>query len=54
MQIVYFWQDGTWCYKDEYSIAGYSWKSDDIGVLELSMDLSDAAVDHAVQNKVNN
>lgn len=35
MNTVYFWMDGTWCYKEQYSIGGYAWKSYDFGTLSI-------------------
>jgi len=48
MNIVYYWADGTWCYKCEYNLIDYGWKSDDFGQLEVSDDVTDSKIDELV------
>lgn len=48
MQTILFWADGTWVTKEEYREHNYSWKSDDIGTLEVSEDALDTEIDKLV------
>lgn len=38
MNTIYYWADGTWCYKCEYNMLDYGWKSDDFGKFTISDD----------------
>lgn len=35
MNEIYYWADGTWCYKCEYNSSDYGWKSDDFGRVDI-------------------
>lgn len=37
-QEILFWADGTWCYREEYCLAEYGWKSDDFGSINLPLE----------------
>jgi hypothetical protein len=52
MRIIYYWADGTWVDKEEYSEAGYAYKSDDFGTVELADDFDDEDVDKFILDKV--
>lgn len=45
---IYFWQDGTWCYKEEYSSVEYGWKSDDFGRISLPLNYNE----HDIQEHI--
>lgn len=52
MRIVYFWPDGTWCFMNEYTVAGYGWKSYANESMQVDSNVSDAEIDSIVRSKV--
>lgn len=35
---IFLWADDSWCYRSEYTMADYGWKSDDFRVLRVDSD----------------
>lgn len=52
MNTVYYWADGTWCYKGEYNLRDYGWKSDDFGRLEISDEITEVEINTLVNEKI--
>lgn len=52
MNTVYYWMDGTWCYKCEYNPIEYCWKSYDFGTLSITDDNTEEEIQIMVDELV--
>lgn len=39
---IFVWPDGSWCYRCEYTLPDYGWKSDDFRVIPVDSEEYDA------------
>ena len=49
---VYFWCDGTWCLREEYSTKEYSWKPTNFGEASFPLNTSALEIDELVRNLI--
>jgi hypothetical protein len=47
---VFYWPDGCWCRPSEFEEMSY--KSDDFGIVEVSLTMSDEEIDFLVDSLV--
>ena len=46
METIFYWPDGCWCHACEFNKMSH--KSDDFGLLEVSVDVSDDEINRLV------
>ncbi|EKD22592.1 MAG: hypothetical protein ACD_84C00040G0006 [uncultured bacterium] len=50
---VFYWADGTWVLKQEFTNDGYSWKGQNYGTLTVPVSATDGVIDALVRNALN-